>query len=71
MRYLKSLKEKIDNSGLKLIGVANHLGISREGLYKKLNGETEFKASEIAKLTNLLKLSVKEQKLYFFTINSD
>lgn len=65
---MESLQEKIANSGYKLKAIANYLGISREGLYKKLNGESEFKASEIAKLIELLNLTVKEQKEYFFKV---
>lgn len=33
--------------------LAKYLNITEQGLYKKLNNITEFKASEIAKLANL------------------
>ena len=47
--------------------IAEQLGVSRKTLYLKLNGETEFKASEIATLRDLLEMSPEEQELYFFT----
>lgn len=46
--------------------VAKNLNITREALYKKCNGMTEFKASEIAKLIKLLRLTNKETRLFFF-----
>lgn len=60
------LKQIIDNKGYKLSYVASELSLTREGLYKKLRGDTEFKASEIAKLVELLKLSSKETREIFF-----
>ncbi len=47
--------------------IAEQLGVSRKTLYLKLNGETEFKASEIAILRDLLEMSPEEQEHYFFT----
>ncbi|PQL22491.1 toxin-antitoxin system, antitoxin component, Xre family protein [Veillonella sp. T14073-2] len=60
------LKQIIDNKGYKLSHVASELSLTREGFYKKLRGDTEFKASEIAKLVELLKLTSKETKDIFF-----
>lgn len=60
------LKQMIDDKGYKLSHVASELNLTREGLYKKLRGDTEFKASEIAKLVELLKLSSKETREIFF-----
>ncbi|MCU6786378.1 DUF739 family protein [Aedoeadaptatus acetigenes] len=47
--------------------IAEQLGVNRKTLYLKLNGETEFKASEIAILRDLLEMSPEEQERYFFT----
>ena len=60
----EALSKAIENSGLKLTFIANKLELSREGFYKKLNNQTEFKASEIVKLLNL---SNKERDKIFFT----
>lgn len=63
----KALSKAIENSGLKLTFIANKLELSREGFYKKLNNQTEFKASEIVKLQDILNLSNKERDKIFFT----
>lgn len=54
-------------AGLTKRELAKELGLSEQGLYKKMNNITEFKASEIAKLYKILKLkSLNEQKKIFF-----
>ncbi|MDU2333081.1 hypothetical protein [Veillonella sp.] len=63
---MNTLKQIIDDKGYKLSYVASELSLTREALYKKLRGDTEFKASEIAKLVELLKLTGKETKNIFF-----
>lgn len=63
----EALSKAIENSGLKLTFIANKLELSREGFYKKLNNQTEFKASEIVKLQDTLNLSNKERDKIFFT----
>lgn len=60
------LRQKIDDSGYKLRFIAKKLGITYAGLLKKLNNETEFKASEIAVLKELLKLTDDEVNQIFF-----
>ena len=40
-----------------------------QALYNKLGNETEFKGSEIAKTTELLKLSKSEREQIFFAGN--
>lgn len=54
------LKEKLSNSGLKTGYVVDKLGISRQGFYKKLNGETPFKVPEVFVLCTLLSISDDE-----------
>lgn len=60
------LRKKIDASGFKLGYIAEKCGLTYPGLKKKLDGETEFKASEIAVLRSLLNLSDLEVEQIFF-----
>ena len=50
---------------------AKALGLSEMGLYKKIQNETEFKASEIAALTDFLGLSAEERGAIFFARKRD
>lgn len=63
------LRTVIDRSGYKLKYVAEQLGINYYGLLKKLNNESEFKASEINILYNLLSMTEAEREAIFFTLN--
>ncbi len=60
------LEIAIIKSGLTKHEVAKRLGLSDMGFYKKLNNVTEFKASEIAKLKEILKLKAIEP-IFFAT----
>ncbi|MBO4579822.1 MAG: toxin-antitoxin system, antitoxin component, Xre family protein [Clostridiales bacterium] len=60
------LKSTIDERGVKIVSIAEKMEISREGLYKKLSGDAEFKASEIEKITDALRLSKSERDSIFF-----
>lgn len=55
------LEVAIKRSGLTKTEIAEKLGISQMALYKKINNKTEFKASEIVALSNLLHIENKEQ----------
>lgn len=46
--------------------LAKDLGISEQAFYNKIQGETEFKGSEIKKLANRLRLSMSEVNRIFF-----
>lgn len=63
--YLRALVEK---SGLEYILLAEKLGITLYGLQKKIANNTEFKASEIKKLTGLLSLGPKERAAIFLPV---
>lgn len=65
MTDVELLKERIDASGLTIVWIATQMGLSREGLYRKLRGESEFKASEIVQLSNLLHLDEVERGKIF------
>lgn len=66
MTNTKLLKEVISIKGLKLGYIANVLGISRHSLHKKIENNTEFKASEIKKLSIILSLTAEQQEHIFF-----
>lgn len=59
------LRQKIDESGYKLQFLAEKCGLTYYGLMKKVNNETEFKASEIKVLKELLKLTNEEANKIF------
>lgn len=63
------LNEEITKSGLKISFIAEKIGLSREGFYKKLNNETEFKASEIVLMQKILGLSNEKRDTIFFANN--
>ena len=67
----KKLRKKIAESGYKLQFIAKKLGITYQGLLKKLRNESEFKASEIQILTCLLNLQGNERDDIFFADNVD
>ena len=60
------LNEEIVNSGITITAIARKLGITREGLYKKINNETESKASEILSMQKILNLTNKKRDSIFF-----
>lgn len=66
MTNTKLLKEAIENSGMSITFIADKIGISREGFYKKMNNLTEFKASEIMDFTEILGISKEERDCIFF-----
>ena len=71
MTNTNALRKAIEASGLKYKFVAKHLELSTYGLTKKINNTTEFKASEIDKLTLLLSLSDQQRNDIFFAQASD
>ena len=60
------LREQVEKSGLKYQYIAEKLDLSRYGLMIKIEGKTEFKASEIRKICNILKISNDLRDLIFF-----
>lgn len=61
----KLLQQKIKDSGLKMIFIAEKLGRSRQALSDKIQGKTEFLPSEIRILCELLHLSDDDRRLIF------
>jgi hypothetical protein len=60
------LEIAITRSQISKRDLAKKLGISEQGLYNKLNGISEFKASEICALSDELSLSSQEREEIFF-----
>lgn len=60
------LKEVIQNSGVKVSVLADKVGISRQSLYMKLNGERTFDQGEIMALKTNLHLSDDQFMEIFF-----
>lgn len=50
----RMLNELIDASGLKREYIAQRVGISRQALYSKIQGETQFTIKEVAVLSEVL-----------------
>lgn len=66
MTNTKVLREAIERSGYRIYFIAEQLNLTYAGFQKKVNGESEFKASEIKQLRKLLKLSAAESDRIFF-----
>lgn len=60
------LEERIEKSGYKRSYLASKLGISAYALSLKVNNKTEFKASEINILCDILKIDTKDRMAIFF-----
>ena len=61
-----ALRDAIGKAGLKYKFVAQQLGLTPYGLAKKIDNKSDFKASEIAALSNILALSERERTHIFF-----
>ena len=61
------LNEAIKTSGMRKTFLSKMLGLSHAGFYNKLNGATEFTASEIKVLARLLNLDSEQIISIFFS----
>ena len=61
------LNYKIKESGYRFGFIADKMNISRTALYNKINGKTEFYASEIQSLLEILNLELEEKEKIFLT----
>jgi len=66
MTNTKMLEAAIALSGLPKNIIAEKIGISRSAFFKKMRNESEFKATEIVKLQELLALTTEERNHIFF-----
>ena len=71
MTNVKLLKEKIDQSGLKMNFIAEKLNMTPQGLYKKLADCSNWFYSQEVIIKNLLRLSDEEVNLIFFADRVD
>ncbi len=69
MTNTEKLRKAIDDSGYTYKYLAAQLGITREALYRKVEGKNEFTASQIAKLAELLKLNKDQIGIIFLQWN--
>lgn len=60
------LAKRIYDSGLRKEYIASKIGITRQSLSKKINGDSDFTASEISKLKLILNLSAEDLQSLFF-----
>lgn len=60
------LTSKISECGFTYSEIAHKLGITRQGLWKKIHNRSEFKQSEIEKITRLLNLDMEVNSKIFF-----
>ena len=65
------LKEVIEDSGIKMTVLADKVGISRQSLSMKLNGERSFNQGEIMALKNNLHLTDDQFMSIFFNESVD
>lgn len=61
------LKDLVKSSGLKKKFIAEKLGLSYQGYLKKENGDSDFMATEISILKDLLRLTNKEVSEIFLS----
>jgi DNA-binding phage protein len=66
MTDTKLLRDHIEASGMKYVHIAKKLGLSAYGLQRKIENDSEFKASEIVKLCEVLNLDIKARDNIFF-----
>ena len=62
------LEEYIEKSGYKKSFIADQLGLTAYGFSLKVNNKSEFKASEMSILCDLLKINAKDKEAIFFAI---
>lgn len=56
----------IEQSGMKISAISDKIGVNRTTLYNKISGKTEFNASEIESISDVLRLSAKDRNEIFF-----
>lgn len=64
----KLLKEIAKAKQITLQELADALGITRQGLSKKIENRSEFRVSEVSKLAELLGLSEQQKREIFFAV---
>ena len=66
------LNKAIEDSGMKIIVILEKMGIKSYATLKaKIENKQEFKASEIAKLCEILHLDAEQMNGIFFTVDAE
>ena len=60
------LEQYLEKSGYKKAYIAHQIGLTAYGFARKVNNESEFKASEMVILCKLLKINAKDKEAIFF-----
>lgn len=72
MTDTERLQKAIEKSGLKISGILERMGIkSYQTLQAKIENRQEFKASEIAKLCEILNLDAAQMNEIFFAVGAE
>lgn len=66
MTNTSKLKAAIVENNLRIIDVASAIGLSEQGFHKKLHNTSEFKASEILAVSQILNLKYENVDQIFF-----
>lgn len=64
----KMLREKIADSGYKMVYLAARVGITYQALLNKITNKSEFTSSEILTLSRVLELTSRERDAIFFGV---
>ena len=64
----KLLKEIAKAKQITLQELADALGLTRQGLSKKIENRSEFRVSEVSKISDLLELSEQQRREIFFAV---
>ena len=70
MTNVKLLKDKIEGSGLRMRFIAKKMGMSYPTFLATVNGEREFKQSEIVDMCDILRIPTAEREPIFFATMS-
>lgn len=57
MQLTEEIKAELDRQGISQIALAERIGLSRQGLSKKLNNHTDFTYSEVSRVAEALGLT--------------
>lgn len=66
MTDTKLFRDKVKASGTKYKNIAETVGITPFALQKKIENTNQFKAEEIAKISDILSLSLEDRDAIFF-----
>ena len=71
MTNSKKLKELLESRGVSFSLVAKKIGMTRQGLHKKFEDGSDFKAYQMIIIKDLLRMTDEEARDIFFSSNVD